>query len=67
MKVNGQRASLVAASVVFLIFLSNVALGGAGSTTFLNDVGDALTLFTAVLLFVVAILLAEKSAKPAKR
>lgn len=67
MKITGQRAALLAAFAIFLVFLSNIALGGAGHPTFLSDVGDALTLFAAVLIFVVAILLAEKSAKPANK
>ena len=59
MKHNGGRAALWIAAVVFLIFLSNVALGGARMGTFLGDVGEAVVLFVAVVFFVVGILRAE--------
>ena len=57
----GTRAALAASLVVFLLFLANVAFGGAAATTFLGDVGEAVVLFVAVFLFVVAILLAERA------
>lgn len=62
MKHNRGRAALWVAAVVFLIFLSNVALGGARMGTFLDDVGEAVVLFVSVVFFVVGILRAEQAA-----
>lgn len=53
------RGALWLAALVFIVFLSNVALGAAEMGIFLNDVGEALVLFLAVLCFVVGILRAE--------
>ncbi|MGB5870440.1 MAG: hypothetical protein WBH04_09590 [Albidovulum sp.] len=54
---------LVGAIVIFAIFGLNVGLGAAGGPVFLSDVGELLTLFAAVVLFVVAILKKEAAAK----
>lgn len=61
---NGGRAAFVVAAIVFLVFLSNVALGGARIGTFLDDVGEAVVLFVAVCFFVVGILRAEAADSP---
>ena len=63
---NGVRVALAASLIVFVIFLGNVAFGGAAGSTLLGDVGEAVVLFVAVFFFVVAILLAE-SARDAAR
>ena len=60
------RAAFTIALLIFLVFFSNVALGGAGFPTFLSDVGGAVTLFAAVFAFVVGILNAE-AVRDAKR
>lgn len=65
MKNHAGRAALWVAAIVFLIFLSNVAMGGARLGTFLNDVQEAVVLFVAVVFFVVGILRAEATAKSA--
>ena len=57
------RAALWGAAVVFLIFLLNVMLGSAGTPMFLGDVGEAVTLVIAVILFVIGILRAEAAAR----
>jgi len=61
------RAALLIAVAVFLIFLSNVALGSARMGTFLDDVGEAVVLFVAVGFFVVGILRAEAAANAGTR
>ncbi len=61
------RLSFSIALIVFLIFVSNVALGGAGFRPFLSDVGEAITLFVSVFAFVVGILQAEAAEKAARR
>ena len=61
------RAAFALALIVFLVFLINVALGGAGFQTFLSDVGEAVTLFVSVFAFVVGILQAEAAERAAGR
>jgi hypothetical protein len=54
---------LAASIVVFVIYFANVALGAFASAAFLGDVGEMLVLFTASILFVVAILQKEAARK----
>ena len=50
---------LLASIVVFVIYFSNVAMGAYSGSVFLGDVGEMLVLFTASILFVIAILKEE--------
>lgn len=61
------KVPLFCALVVFLVFFTNVLLGSAGLTSFLSDVGEAVTLFVAVLFFAIGILLAEAEQKGASQ
>ncbi len=54
---------LIVAVVLFVVFVTNVALGAFAGTPFLGDVGEMLTLFAASIVFVVAILRREEAAK----
>ena len=54
---------LIAAAVLFLVFLLNVVIGSVGSNPFLSDVGEMLVLFAASLAFVAAILKREAAKK----
>ncbi len=54
---------LVAAAVLFAIFLVNVALGAFSGSPFLGDVGEMLMLFAASIAFVVAVLRREEASK----
>lgn len=56
------QASLVLSALFFSVFFFNVVLGAFLASAFLSDVGEALTLFVSVLLFVVAMRDAEKRA-----
>lgn len=53
---------LAASIAVFACFFANVALGAFANSAFLGDVGEMLVLFTATILFVVAILKREADA-----
>jgi hypothetical protein len=44
---------------VFIIFFLNVALGAFADASFLGDVGEMMVLFSASVMFVVAILKQE--------
>ncbi len=50
---------LVISFIVFAVFFLNVALGAFADSAFLGDVGEMLVLFSASVLFVVAILKKE--------
>jgi len=50
---------LAASLAIFLLYFSNVALGAFAGSAFLGDVGEMLVLFTASILFVVAIIKRE--------
>jgi hypothetical protein len=54
---------LIAAAVLFSVFLLNVVIGSTGSNPFLSDVGEMLILFAASLAFVAAILKREAAKK----
>lgn len=54
---------LLASIAVFAIYFSNVALGAFTGSVFLGDVGEMLVLFTASILFVIAILKEEADDK----
>ena len=54
---------LAASIAVFVIYFANVALGAFAGNAFLGDVGEMLVLFTASILFVVAILQKEADRK----
>ena len=58
--------ALAIAAVLFCVFVTNVALGAFGGTQFLNDIQEALMLFTAAIAFVAAILRAEAKKKSKK-
>ena len=45
--------------IVFVIFFLNVALGAFADASFLDDVGEMMVLFSASVMFVVAILKQE--------
>ena len=47
------------AFVIFAVFFLNVALGAFADTVFLGDIGEMLVLFSAAILFVIAILKKE--------
>ena len=57
---------LFGAIILFSIFAVNVGLGSMGGTTFLGDIGEMLVLFATAILFVVAILKSESTAKEKK-
>lgn len=50
---------LAASIVVFALFFANVALGAFADSAILGDVGEMVILFSASILFVVAILQSE--------
>ncbi len=50
---------LAASIVVFALYFANVALGAFADSAILGDVGEMLVLFSASILFVVAILQSE--------
>jgi hypothetical protein len=50
---------LAASIVVFALFFTNVALGAFADSAILGDVGEMVILFSASILFVVAILQSE--------
>lgn len=54
---------LAASIVVFSVYFANVALGAFANSAFLGDVGEMLVLFSACILFVVAILQKEADRK----
>lgn len=54
---------LAAAFIVFAIYFANVALGAFAGAAFVGDIGEMMILFTAVILFVVAILQKEADRK----
>ena len=47
--------------VIFSVFFSNVIAGATGIGVFLSDVAEMLTLFSACICFVVAMLAHERS------
>lgn len=47
---------LIASLIVFAIYFANVAMGAFSGTTVFGDVSEMLVLFTASILFVIAIL-----------
>lgn len=57
---------LGASIVVFVIYFTNVALGAFADAAVFGDVGEMLILFSASILFVVAILQSEAANKDKK-
>ncbi len=61
------RGTLLAAAILFLVFVANIVigkiavLGGATVVPGLGDVGEFLVLFAAVVLFIVACLTRERA------
>lgn len=55
--------ALIAASLLFGVFVINVIMGSATGAGFLGDVGEMLLLFAASIAFVAAILKREAAAK----
>ena len=53
---------LIGATILFLVFAANVALGASSGSGFLSDVGEMLVLFGVAVLFVIAILKKEADA-----
>ena len=51
------------ASILLIVFVTNVVLGSFGFGGFLNEVGEMLTLLAASIAFVAAILKREAAAK----
>lgn len=64
MKTGNGNAALLAAAAAFFVFFANVAIGAAGGPPFLSDLAEMLTLFAACVLFVIAILARERTARP---
>lgn len=58
---------LILAGILFLAFVSNVALGATGAGVVLSDVGEMLVLFAASVAFTVAILKREAEAGKNKK
>jgi len=60
---------LVVSAIVFALYFANVALGALTGSAVLGDVGEMLVLFTATILFVVAILdkEAQRDSKSGKK
>ena len=54
---------LTASIIVFAVYFLNVALGAFAGSAYLGDVSEMLVLFTASILFVVAILQKEAARK----
>lgn len=54
---------LAASIAVFVIYFTNVALGAFADAAVVGDVGEMLILFSASILFVVAILQSEAAKK----
>lgn len=54
---------LIAALALFAAFLANVLLGATGGVRLLGDVGEMVLLFSASVLFVIAILRREAAEK----
>ncbi len=54
---------LYASLIVFVVYFVNVASGAFWDRVFLGDVGEMLILFTASILFVVAIIKKEADRK----
>lgn len=57
------KTSVVISALLFVVFFANVLLGAFAQANFLSDVGEALLLFAAALVFVAAMLAAETKAK----
>ena len=53
--------ALSAAGLLFIGFFANVTAGAMGIGVFLGDVPEMLTLFAAVICFVIGVLIKEKS------
>jgi hypothetical protein len=51
---------LIASCGIFAVFFANVVTGATGGKVFLSDLGEMLTLFTACISFVVAVLHQER-------
>ncbi|MBO6509718.1 MAG: hypothetical protein JJ866_12260 [Roseibium sp.] len=54
---------LAIASVLFAIFVTNVAIGSFGGSPFLGNVGEMLLLFAVSIAFVAAVLRGEADEK----
>lgn len=54
---------LIGASVLFALFVINVAMGAFFNASFLGDVGELLVLLATTILFVIVILQKEADAK----
>lgn len=54
---------LAASIIVFALYFANVALGAFADAAVLGDVGEMIVLFSASILFVVAILQSEAAKK----
>ena len=50
-------------AVLFLVFVTNVALGAFGGALFMNDVQEMIVLFLTSITFVVGILMREARRK----
>ena len=63
MQGNKMNPALLLSIAVFAVFIINVALGKAAGAAFLSDIGEAIVLFIASTLFVVATLISESRNK----
>lgn len=54
---------LIASFLAFAVFSTNVAMGAFANAAFMGDVAEMLVLFTATILFVIAILKREAARK----
>lgn len=52
---------VVAACGLFALFFANVVMGSLGKPVFLADIAEMLLLFTACIVFVIAILFKERA------
>ena len=57
-----KNSLVIVTCIVFLVFFSNVVAGAAGVGVFLSDVQEMLTLLTACIFFVLAMLAHERAA-----
>jgi len=57
------RNLVVFSALLFVVFFANILLGAFSTGAFLSDVGEAVVLFAATIVFVAAMLAAETKAK----
>ena len=55
-----ELGSYAVSTVLLLLFVSNLLVGAAGTTGFMEDVDEALVLFGVCVSFVIGVLLSER-------